>query len=192
MRILGARAGMQADARRRLAALGALVAAAVVLLAPASPAAAAPFVGAQATALGGSPLIQANCPTAVSPPVQVGPSTSGVLTVSGPAGALCNGANPIARTSGQYTLPSLAQQGFDASCDGTTGATGGGVFVSAGTTGLPGGTTTAVTAVQGPAIVTSPTAQSPFSTRSSPRAHRSLAGPSASLRAQGRVPSSAR
>ena len=115
--------------RRTIPALAAVIMAGVVALSGMSPAAAAPPypTGSQATALvGGTPLVQASCPTlvpAVSPNTT---STSGAVSVSS-AGAQCSG--NAAQTGGSFTVTGGLTGSFGAQC-ANSGGTNGSVTVN--------------------------------------------------------------
>jgi hypothetical protein len=149
--------------RRSLPAVVGLLFAGVVVVSGATPALAIPFTSSQGTALvGGTPLIQANCPTtATMPDAGPGTSTNGVVTVTG-AGAQCGGGS--ARAFGVYAIaggapvantppPGTSTLRFDASCT-FVGATNSFIDVPAGTSvnGTVVGAQTVVTA-PGAAII---------------------------------------
>lgn len=148
------RGGTSPSSRLRLAALAAALLAGIGLLGTGAPAQAqAPFpAGAQATALvGGAPLIQASCPAGSIGDVDGGNSSTGTATVGSPAGARCD--DTAAAADGLYTLAGVTSATplrFSADCVNSTGQTGGGVDVPAGTTVAGLGVVTETTTITTP------------------------------------------
>ena len=148
--------GMAGRFGRRLAGLAGVLLATIVLLVPASPAAAQVPPGAQATPLVGSGII-ADCPPGSPGAVAGGTATINGVTVYGPAGGQCT---PLAATtSGEYTVAGVAAATplrFNAACANSGGVvtTNGFVDVPAGTivNGVPVNTTTTVTTPNTPVV----------------------------------------
>ncbi len=146
--------------RRSFPALLGLLFTGVLVAGTASPAVAAPPypAGSQATALvGGTPLIQANCPTAAPTVPAGGNSTLGPVSVYN-AGARCAGTS--AASDGLYTIAGATPPGpgtlrFQSDCVNSSNDTGVGVDVPAGTRingGAPVATQTTVTTLNTPVV----------------------------------------
>ena len=133
---------------RRIPVLAGVVAAAIALMLPASPAHAQVPPGTQATPLVGGPT--ANCPPGSPGAVVSGGGTVNGVTVTG--GGRCT---PLsAAADGSYSLAGFGPLPFSADCAnvGGTVQTGGGVQVPAGTivNGTAVATTTTVTTLNTP------------------------------------------
>jgi hypothetical protein len=153
------REGGMSSFRKSLPALIGLLVVGVAVVGSAAPALAAPPYpnGAQATALvSGTPLVQATCTTA--PTRTGGNSTLGPVSVGYPAGARCDVTSAAA--DGLYAiagatppLPNTLR--FSADCVNSTGVTGGGVDVPAGTRingGAPVTAQTTITTLNTPVV----------------------------------------
>ena len=127
---------MAALNRRRAFLILGVMAGALALLLPASPASAqAGGPGAQATpVVGASPT--ANCPTPVPAAQVAGTFAAGPFTVGFPAGGSCTSFS--ADAEGSYTVGGFGPLPFTASCQTAGLQHGGGVFVPEGTVVNPG------------------------------------------------------
>ncbi|MDQ3896132.1 MAG: hypothetical protein M3326_02585, partial [Actinomycetota bacterium] len=140
---------MAVSVNRRISVLAGVVATAIALMLPASPAQAQVPLGTQATPLVGGPT--ASCPPGSPGAVVAGGGTVNGVAVTG--GGRCTPA--AAAADGSYSIvgvtPNLA---FSADCANSGGVvtTGGGVEVPAGTivNGTPVATTTTVTTLNTP------------------------------------------
>jgi hypothetical protein len=146
--------------RRSIPALFGLLFTGVLVAGSAAPAVAAPPypAGSQATALvGGTPLIQASCPTAAPTFPAGGNSTLGPVSVYN-AGARCAGTS--AASDGLYTIAGATPPGpgtlrFQSDCVNSSNDTGVAVDVPAGTRingGAPVATQTTVTTLNTPVV----------------------------------------
>lgn len=138
---------------RRVSVLAGVMATAVALMSPASPASAqVGGPGAQATPVVGV-SDTANCPTAVPAAQVAGTFTAGAFTVGFPAAGSCTSFS--ANSQGSYTLTGAVTSPlpFSSSCQTSGLQNGGGVDVPAGTIVNPGPgqvVTTTVTTITAP------------------------------------------